>query len=88
MKILSISYSFAYFYFFGFHEILKNKNTKDHFEHVLHHHSNASDYYISIVLPMSIFQLAGNCKPEFQAYESGRRTVEIQLGSMRDLKGG
>ena len=29
MKILSISYSFVYFYFFGFHEILKNKYTKD-----------------------------------------------------------
>ena len=44
----TVSYSFVYFYFFGFHEILKN-NTKDHFEHMLHH-SIASGYYITIVL--------------------------------------
>ena len=49
MEILSFSYSFVYFYFFGFYENLKSKNTRDHSEHVLHH-SIASDYYISIIL--------------------------------------
>ena len=47
--MLSFSYSFVYFYFFGFYENLKSKNTRDHSEHVLHH-SIASDYYISIIL--------------------------------------
>ena len=49
MKILSVSYSIVDFYFFGFHESLKNKNTRDHSKHVLHHNI-ASDYYIRIIL--------------------------------------
>ena len=52
MKILSIFYFFLHFYFFGLHEILKNKKTKVHFKHMLHQ-SIASDYYISIVLQTS-----------------------------------
>ena len=50
MKILSaFLIFFVYLYFFGFHENLKNKNTRDHSEHVLHR-SIASDCYISIIL--------------------------------------
>ena len=47
--MLSFSYSFVHFYFFGFHENLKSKYIRGHSEHVLHH-SIASDYYISIIL--------------------------------------
>ena len=34
-----------------------------------------------------VFQLASNCKAEFQAYDSGRRCTENQLGSKRALGG-
>ena len=58
MKILSVSYSFAYFLFFGFHEILKNKNTKDHFEH-MRYTSIASGYFISIILHHTVTSAHG-----------------------------
>ena len=47
--MLSFSYSFVYFYFFGFYENVKSKNTRNHSEQVLQP-SIASDYYVSIIL--------------------------------------
>ena len=40
------------------------------------------------VLKIRVFQLVGNCKATFQAYESCRRHVKNQLGSNGALEGG
>ena len=40
------------------------------------------------VLKIRVFELAINCRAEFQAYESGRRHVESQMGSNRALERG
>ena len=48
---------------------------------------NVSCVQLIAVLEIRVFQLASNCKAEFQAYESERRHIENQLGSERALEG-